>query len=263
MEAFVSAVEVWGADMLELDVHLTRDGEVVVIHDPTVDRTTDGSGAVAELTLWELRRLDAGAQWVAADGTRPFAGRGIVVPRLVDLLERLPHTRMNVEAKVRSVAAPLVEVVARAGAHRRVLLAATHESDRAHVASRYRSIGGPLGASQRQIAAFLLLARLPWLSRTPGVEALQIPIRWSVAGRVRTILTEAVLREAQRRNVAVHIWTVDDVKTMHRLLDMGVDAIQTDRPDLLAGVLAERLGRPRPAGLDGPPPFTGRTAERA
>lgn len=259
MEAFVSAVEVWGAEMLELDVHLTRDGEVVVIHDPTVDRTTDGSGVVAEMSWAELRRLDAGAQWVAEDGTLPFAGRGIEVPRLVDLLERLPHTRLNVEAKVRGVAAPLVDVVERLGAQRRVLLAATNESDRAHVAARFRSIGGPMGASRRQIAAFLLLARLPWLARTPAVEALQIPIRWPVAGRVRQILSEAVLREAHRRNVAVHIWTIDDVDTMRRLLDMGVDAIQTDRPDLLAAVLAERTGRPQPPGLEASAPVVGQT----
>jgi len=257
MEAFVSAVERWGAEMLELDVHATLDGEVVVIHDPTVDRTTNGSGEVATMTWAEIRDLDAGAAWVAEDGSRPFAGRGIGVPLLSELLDRLPDSRLNIEAKARGAAAPLVDLVRRHGAEHRVMLAAEHERDRAHVVARWR---GPLGASRRQVAGFLLVARVPWLPWTPGADALQIPIRWRVAGRVREILTPAVLREAQRRNVPVHIWTVDEPDTMRALLRLGVDAIQTDRPDLLSAVLTEVDGRPAPPGAAGPAPVIGGTA---
>lgn len=257
MVAFEDAVFRWGADMLELDVHLTKDGQVVVIHDATVDRTTDGTGAVRDMTWEELSHLDAGSRWVADDGSRPYAGREVRIPRLEELLEHFPDTRLNVEAKVREVAGPLVQLVGRHGAEERVLLAAEHERDRAHVAGRYR---GPLGASRRQIAAFLLLSRLRFLSPTPRVDALQIPEEWPVAGKVRRILTDRLLHEAHRRNVAVHVWTVDEEEDMRRLLSMGVDAIQTDRPDRLARVLHQIGGRPLPPGLRGAPPKAGRTA---
>lgn len=258
LEAFTSAVEQWGADMLELDVHLSRDGEVVVIHDPTVDRTTDASGAVADMTWSELRELDAGFRWAAADGTRPFAGTGVGLPLLRDVLERLPDTRLNVEAKVRDVAGPMVDVVRACGARDRVLLAAEHERNRAHVRSEWK---GPVGASRRQIAGFMLLARLPWLSPTPAADVLQLPPRWPVAGRVRSILTAPLVREAHRRNVPVQAWTIDDAEEMDRLLDLGVDGIQTDRPDVLARVLHRRTGRPLPpaAVLDAEQPIVGRT----
>ncbi len=259
LHAFVAAVDRWGADVLELDAHLTRDGEVVVIHDPTVDRTTDGSGPVAELTWDDIRSLDAGARWRSVGGDAPFAGRGIGVPRLSDLLERLPRTRLNIDAKAPDVAGPLVDVVRAHRAEHRVLLAAAHDRYRAAALPRWN---GPVGATRRQIAAFIVLARLPWLSPTPRADALQIPVRWPVAGRVRTILTERVVREAQRRNVPVHTWTIDDPDEMERLLDLGVDGIQTDRPDVLARILHRRTGRPLPPGAQPgePEPVVGATA---
>jgi len=259
LEAFVSAVQRWGADMLELDVHLSRDGEVVVIHDPTVDRTTDGSGAVADLTWGELRDLDAGARWESVHGERRFAGRGVGLPLLREVLERLPDTRLNVETKVRDVAGPMVDVVRACNAEHRVLLAAEHERNRVHVRSDWT---GPVGASRRQIAGFMLLTRVPWLSATPATDVLQIPPRWPVAGRVRPILTEALVREAHRRNVPVHAWTIDEAEEMDRLLDIGVDAIQTDRPDILADVLHRRTGRPLPPAArdDAAAPVVGGTA---
>jgi glycerophosphoryl diester phosphodiesterase len=259
LTAFIAAVERWGADMIELDAHVTRDGEVVVIHDPSVDRTTDGTGPVAEMTWAEVRELDAGARWRTPDGDAPFAGKGIGIPRLSDLLERLPDTRLNVDAKAPGVAGPLVDVVRSHGAEHRVLLAAEHERLRADALGRWN---GPVGATRRQIAGFMVLARLPWLAPTPRADALQIPVRWPVAGRVRTILTAGVLREAHRRNVPVHVWTIDDPDEMEHLLEMGVDAVQTDRPDLLARVLHRRTGRPLPpaAEPEAPPPVVGATA---
>ncbi|MGH7818144.1 MAG: glycerophosphodiester phosphodiesterase family protein, partial [Candidatus Binatia bacterium] len=87
-----------GAEYLELDVHATRDGVVVVIHDATVDRTTDGRGAVRDLTFGELRGLDAGFRFANAE-EHPFRGQGVRVPALRELLEELPETALNVEIK--------------------------------------------------------------------------------------------------------------------------------------------------------------------
>jgi glycerophosphoryl diester phosphodiesterase len=262
LAAFLEAVERWGADMIELDAHVTRDGEVVVIHDPTVDRTTDGVGSVAEMTWAEVRELDAGARWRTRDGQAPFAGQGLGIPRLADVLERLPDTRLNIDAKAPGVAGPLVDLVQRYDAEHRVLLAAEHERLRAEALRRWH---GPVGATRHQIAGFMVISRLPWFSFTPRADALQIPVRWPVAGRVRTLLTERVVREAHRRNVPVHAWTIDDPDEMERLLEMGVDAVQTDRPDLLARVLNRRSGRPLPPGArpDAPAPVVGATVPLA
>ena len=105
--AFRSAVETWWADMLEMDAHLTRDGQVVVIHDPTVDRTTDGTGRVADLTLREIQALDAGYRFLDGAGAYPFRGKGAVVPTLEEVLVAFPNVWVNVECKCPEVARPV------------------------------------------------------------------------------------------------------------------------------------------------------------
>ena len=244
LEAFVEAVELWGADLLELDVRLTADGHVVVIHDATVDRTTDGTGPVADHTLAALQRLDAGARFLDPLGAPSRAGRGIRVPLLAEVLERLPGVRVNAEAKCPEVAGPLRRVVEAHAATHRVLIAAEHERSR-RAARGYR---GPWGASRSQLMPFWLLHATP-LGRlyTPAVDVFQIPPR--VEGR--EVVTPRLIAEAHRRNIPVHVWTIDDPDEMRRLLALGVDSIQSDRPDRLALVLHEVTGRPLPPGLTG------------
>ncbi len=242
IEAFRSAVEEWGVDMLELDVRLSRDGQVMVIHDETVDRTTDGTGRVTDLSLGELRALDAGARFIDPQGRASFRGRGVRVPTFDALLEACPYTRMNVEAKCREVAGPLVEVIRRHGAEHRVLVAAEFEANRREA----RGFGGPWGASRSQLGPFWLLHRVPLLGTlyTPPCDVLQVPNHW----RGRRIADARFVREAHRRNIPVHVWVVDDPDEMRDWLRAGIDAIQTDRPDLLARVLHEETGRPLPPG---------------
>lgn len=242
LTAFVEAVEVWGAEMLELDVRLSADGHVMVVHDETVDRTTDGSGPVAQMTRDDLQALDAGARFVDPRGRRSRAGQGIRIPTLEEVLVRLPHVRLNVEAKCREVARPLMDLVLGHGAQERVLLAAEHERNREPA----RSYPGPRGASRSQLLPFWLLHATPlsWLY-TPDVDALQVPPSY----RGRRVVSRRFVEEAHRRNIAVHVWTIDDPAQMRRLLALGVDAIQTDRPDVLARVLHEFVGRPLPPAL--------------
>lgn len=242
LEAFRLAVEGYDADMLELDCRLTRDGEVAVIHDATVDRTTDGSGPVREFTAHELQALDAGHRFVDGDGHHPFRGKGVRVPLLRELLEDLPPVRLNVDCKCDRVAGPLVAVIRDAGAEDRVLVAAEHEANRRAV----RGYPGPWGASRAQLRRFYLLHRLPFGGfYTPRADVFQIPEAWEG----RQILTPRFLAEAHRRNIPVQIWTVDREEDMRRLLAMGVDGIQTDRPDRLARVLHQETGRPLPPAL--------------
>jgi len=243
LAAFESAVADWGVDMLEMDVRLTADGHVVVIHDDTVDRTTDGSGAVRDMTLAELRGLDAGYRFRDLEGEPSFRGCGVGLSTFEEVLEACPGVWINVEAKERAVARPLVEIILRRGEQHRVLVAAEHERNRRDV----QDYPGPRGASRRDCLLFWLLHRLPGGSAyTPGVDAFQVPERF----KGHRVLTPRLIAEAHRRNIPVHVWTVDDPEDMARLLSWGADAIQTDRPDLLSAVLVEACGRPAPPGAD-------------
>jgi glycerophosphoryl diester phosphodiesterase len=239
--AFRQAVETWWADMLEMDAHLTRDGHVVVIHDPTVDRTTNGSGRVADLTLSEIQALDAGYRFQDANDTHTFRGRGAIVPTMDEVLAALPGVRITVECKCAEVAKPLVDVIAKHGAQDRVLIAAEREEMRRGA----RGYPGPWGVSREQGLLFWLLHRLPGGSPyVPMADMLQVPEIW----KGRRIVTPRFIREAHRLNIPVQVWTVNTTDDMRRLLDWGVDGIQTDRPDLLSALLVERGSRPAPPG---------------
>jgi glycerophosphoryl diester phosphodiesterase len=239
LAAFRSAVEDWGADMLELDVRLTRDGHVVVLHDDTVDRTTEGSGAVADMSLEQLRELDAGYNFLDLDGRPSFRGHGVRVPTLRELFEACPHVWLNVEIKEEAVAGPLLELIRDCGEGHRVLVAAAHEKHR----SDARGHTGPWGANGWQVALFWLLCRLPGRrGYTPRADVLQVPETW----RGYRVVSPRFIQEAHRRNIPVHVWTVDEPEDMRRLLVWGVDAIQSDRPDLLSEVLVDVADRPLP-----------------
>ena len=244
MTAFRRAIEDWDADMLEMDVHLTADGQVVVLHDETVDRTTDGTGAVRGMPWDAVRRLDAGYRFRDSAGEFPYRGRGVRIPLFDEVLRDLPHMRIMVEPKVAEAAGPLVEVIRARDAEHRVLIGALFEPTRVDA----RGYGGPWGASRNQVLPFWLWHRIPGRWYVPAVDAFQIPEEW---GRHR-VVTPAFVRAAHRANIPVHVWTVDDPDDMRRLLDWGVDGIQTDRPDLLADVLTEVAGRPpAPARVKG------------
>ncbi len=241
LAAFHQAVDDWDADMMELDVHATADGECVVIHDPTVDRTTDGTGRVDQMTLAELRRLDAGYRFTSDGGkTYPFRGRGVRIPTIAEVLEALPETRLTVEIKVGAAQEPLFDAIRRANATERVIVAAASDESR----TLFAEYPGPSSASSRQVLRFYILYRLGlsrlWVPPVPPVVAVQIPDTRDG----REYLTPRLIRAFHARGLAVHIWTVDDLATMKRLLDWGVDGIVTDRPDRLADLLSERGTRP-------------------
>jgi glycerophosphoryl diester phosphodiesterase len=159
------------------------------------------------------------------------------IPKLDEVLEAFPSARLNVEAKDRWSAESMVRIIRRHGAEARVLVAAEWERNRRAV----RGYPGPWGASRRHLTFFLILNRIPFgRLYTPGCDALQVPEKH----KGLRILTRGFIREAHRRNLPIHVWTVDDPEDMTRLLDWGGDGIQSDRPDLLARVLTDRAGRP-------------------
>jgi glycerophosphoryl diester phosphodiesterase len=229
-----------GADALELDIQTTREGEIVVIHDTTVDRTTNGSGPVSAYSLDELRWLDAGYRFTPDGGrTYPYRGQGIAVPRLREVFERFAGLRVNIDLKESSPARErrLWELIQECGAEDRVLVAS---GDLHEPIVRFRRLEGgrvATSASAREIRAFILAVGAHvsgWLR--PAYDALQVP---EVYRNIR-LVSRRTVAAAHRRGLAVHVWTVDERADMERLLDLGVDGIMTDRPDVLAQVLAGR-----------------------
>jgi glycerophosphoryl diester phosphodiesterase len=245
LTAFAQALEWWRADILEMDVQPTRDGEVVVTHDPIVDRTTDGTGPVSDRTLDEIRALDAGYRFTPDGGeTYPYRDRGVAISTFAEVLAAFPHARVNVEIKDGRAQERVWEVVHEAGATHRVLIAAENRDNR----SRFDRYPGPVSASAQELRAFYIRHRLHLaVLYRHRVDALQMP-EWYGD---RQVLGPRLVREAHAANVAVHVWTVDETDDMRRLLSWGVDGLVTDRPDRLARVLHDLIGRPLPPG---PPP---------
>lgn len=236
LEAFRGAVRA-GADGLELDVHLTRDGRVVVIHDDTLDRTTNGVGLVRDKTLAEIERLDAGYRFTE-DGSYPYRGKGLQIPTLDEVFREFPGLAVNVEIKEDQprVEEAVLRVIRKAEAEERTLVA----SQRHAVIKRFREISGgeiDTSASGREIRVFSLLSRLRLESLLrPAYDALQVPVRY----RGVDVLTPEFLAAAHSRGVRVDAWTVDEPGEMRRLLDMGVDVIMTNRPGTLQEALKQR-----------------------
>jgi glycerophosphoryl diester phosphodiesterase len=238
IEAFRLAVEA-GAGGLELDVHMTRDGHIVVIHDATVDRTTNGSGAVSEMILDELRRLDAGHNFSPEGGpARPYRGRGVRVPTLGEVLEEFPVGAVNIEIKAGTtgIEETVLGVLREAKALGRVLVVSTPH----HIVKHFRKVSGgnvSTGASRWEIGVFYIASRLR-LERLvrPAYDALQVPLRHKGI----PVVTPRFLRAAHARGVRVDAWTINQADEMRCLLDLGVDVIMTDRPGTLAEVLKRR-----------------------
>jgi glycerophosphoryl diester phosphodiesterase len=238
IEAFRLAVET-GAGGLELDVHLTRDGHIVVIHDATVDRTTSGTGAVSEMTLDELRSLDAGHNFSPEGGpTRPYRGRHVRVPTLEEVLEGFPVVAVNIDIKAGTpgIEEKVLGVLREANALGRALVVSTSHD----IVKRFRKVSGghvSTGASRWEIGVFYVSSRfrLERLVR-PAYDALQVPLKH----RGIPVVTPRFVRAAHARGVRVDAWTINQAEEMRRLLDLGVDVIMTDRPGTLAEVLENR-----------------------
>ncbi len=231
-----------GAGGLELDVHLTSDGRVAVIHDDSVNRTTDGAGLVREMTFREVQSLDAGYRFTPDEGaTYPYRGRGVRVPELGEVFREFPDYKVNIDIKEAQpgIEAAVLRIIEEAGAGDRVLVV----SEMPDVLERFRELSGgrvSTGASRREIEVFYRLSRLRLESLLcPAYAALQVPVRH---GRYE-LVTPRFLEAAHSRGVRVDVWTIDDPDEMRRLLGLGVDVIMTNRPEALEGVLAGLPGQ--------------------
>jgi glycerophosphoryl diester phosphodiesterase len=243
MVSFQHAMEL-GVDILEMDIHATQDGVLVAIHDDTVDRTTDGAGKVKELTFAEIQQLDAGHYWSNDDGvTYPYRGQGIQISALSEVFEAFPGMRMNIEIKQVDppIAEPLCQMIRHYGQSERVLVASFRQE--AMLAFRAACPEVATSMVQAEIQPFWIWNQfgLAAVHQTPAnAHAFQVPLRsrLPVLGQV-DVLSPRFMRAAHRHNIQVHAWTIDDPEVMSRLIEMGIDGIITDRPDLML----ELLGR--------------------
>jgi glycerophosphoryl diester phosphodiesterase len=236
LDAFAAGLKA-GADRLELDVHASADGQVVVIHDATLDRTTDGTGPVKTLPVAALERLDAGYHFRAPDGTYPYRGRGLGIPTLAALLVAFPDVPLNIEIKQAEppIVGAVLAVLDRFGARERTLLAAEEGDIMAEIRSAAPDVLTSFSAPD--VADFVFRLRDGRLDdyRAAGI-ALQVPPEYGGT----PIVTPALVAEAHARDLEVHVWTINDEPEMERLLDLGVDGLMSDFPARAAAVLRGR-----------------------
>jgi glycerophosphoryl diester phosphodiesterase len=232
MEAFSGAVAL-GYRHLETDLHLSRDGILVCLHDPTLDRTTDGSGAVSEMTFAELSKLDAGYRHRDANGAS-FRGKGIRIPSLEEAVLAFPEAAFVVDLKAERLVDPLYDLIDRLGLHDRLIVGSF--SDRR--LEEFRAVAGSRVATSTGAAlsrSWVLASRVGRGVRCDA-RALQLPRR----SRGVRVIDRRLVHAAHSLGLQVHVWTVNRPVEMTELLDLGVDGIITDRPDLLKEVLLER-----------------------
>ncbi len=234
LEAFKYSAEM-GVDFLELDAHSTADGTLVVMHDGSIDRTTDGRGKVSDYTLAELKKLDAGYLFTNDNGaTFPFRGKGIRIPTLQEIFDAFPQMKFNIEPKQAfpSIITPLCEMVRAHNLTDRIIVGSFRQT----AISEFRAACPEVAtsASPAEVSEFLAMQKTGIAaSYSPPFQALQIPVN---AGFLN-VVNQDFIEAAHKQNIQVHVWTINDADEMRRLLDLGVDGIMTDYPDRLLDLL--------------------------
>lgn len=227
-----------GVDMIELDLRLSADEHLVVFHDTTLERTTNGRGAVAQYRLDQLQQLDAGYRWSADGGqSYPYRGQGIRIPSLAEVIDRLPRQAKVLEIKAADAGIEdrLCALLTETGQLDRVIVGSHHERALRH----FRNLCPSVATSADPTSVRLLLA-LDWLGLSqllsPSYQALMIPEQHGMI----TVANPNLLLRAHERGLHVQLWTINEQPTMRRLLDLGADGLITDYPDRAL----QLLGRP-------------------
>ena len=238
MAAFEHAAEL-GVDMLEMDIHSTQDGVLVVIHDATVDRTTDGSGAVLDFTFEELQTLDAGYHWPTLGdhpqaGEYPYRGQGITIPALEEVFQAFPDYPMTIEIKQAepSITQPFCDLLRDYDMTDQVIVPSFHDE----VTLEFREVCPEVATAgtEAEIREFYTLSfRGELEGYEPFAAAFQVPESYGGL----PITTPQFVADAQSFGIEIQVWTINEVEDMERLIELGVDGIMTDYPDRLLALL--------------------------
>ena len=233
LEAAVRSAQA-GADVIELDVHLTADGHLVVIHDPTIEATTNGTGAIGDMTLAEIQAFDAGVAFRDASGAASFAGKGVVVPTLRAVFEALPEARYLIEIKPDDPALErrLCDLVRAYALEARTMVGSFHLT----ALERFREVCPEVATSmaESEVETFVYLHKIGLANLAPlKGSAVQVPLE---ASGIK-VLTRSLIGVAHARGLEVHAWTINDPEVMERLIGMGIDGLITDYPGRALKVL--------------------------
>ncbi|GAA5502525.1 glycerophosphodiester phosphodiesterase [Deinococcus xinjiangensis] len=226
-----------GVDMLDMDMHSTKDGVLVLSHDDTLDCLTDRVGKISELTYAEVGQADAGYRLTPAGASGfPFRGQGVTLPKVRDILTTFPTFPMTIEIKEArpSVAQPFCDLLRETHMTAKVIVASF--SDLAMNESRAACPEVTTSMTEKELKPLVILSKvgLARFAKAAGQVA-QVPVR---SGSIE-IVTPSFVRAMHARGIAVHVWTINDEPEMRRLAALGVDGIMSDRPDLLKKVLSE------------------------
>ncbi len=240
MAAFQYAVDI-GVDVLEMDVHSTADGVLVTIHDATVDRTTDGTGRVNDMTFAELQQLDAGYDWPTLEEEshrtdRPYRGQGITIPALEEVFTTFPQMRMIIEIKQTEppIAQQLCDLLRAHGLAEQVIIASFHPEPMQEF--RAACPESATAAVEDEIRPFFIPSTLGLSGAyAPPARAFQVP---EYSGGLH-VVTPRFIEDARAKNVVVQPWTINSEAQMRTMIELGVNGIMTDYP----ARLLELLGR--------------------
>ncbi|HNN14168.1 MAG TPA: glycerophosphodiester phosphodiesterase [Anaerolineales bacterium] len=234
MFAYENAVKI-GVDVLEMDIHITSDGTLVLMHDETVDRTTDGIGEIESMTLDEIKQLDAGYDWSPDNGsTFPFRGQGLKVATLEEVFSAFPDKRMTIEIKKTNISMtkPFCDLIREHSMQDKVLVASFHDDRLKEFRMECPEVA--TSSAKNETTLYVLLTKVFLGSfYSPKFYSLQVP---EESGGI-TVMTESFVQAAHASNLAVEPWTINDEETMRKFIEWGVDGIITDRPDILLDVL--------------------------
>lgn len=227
-DAFDMAAALPDVHALETDVHMTKDGVIVVSHDPDVDRMADGKGMIRDMTLAELQSLDMGYQFSEDGESYPFRGKGCRYMTLEEMITRYPQHIINIDIKQHDtvVVDQFVALMQKHDMQQRIVVGSFDEA----TVKRVRQLmpGVATCATYREVLSFFLLNKVGLAGRwRHGCVAMQIPEK---EGRL-TVITPSFIKNLQVHGVQVHVWTVNETRDMQRLLGWGVDGLITDFPE--------------------------------
>lgn len=241
MAAFDNAAQL-NVDMFEFDTHMTSDGHLVVIHDPTVERTTDGTGRINDMTLEEVQALDAGYNFVDQNGKYDFRDKEVSIPTVEEVFEKYPQMRHLIEIKdtndpqfYEPIIQELWRLVQKHNMEDNVMVGSFDH----RIIERFEEVTWgriPIGAGEEEVRSFVK-RHVPYLNglAPTAVDSLQLPTE----GEGFDLTTNNIIQSAGKRNMSIYYWTINDERTMRELIAKGVDGIITDYPDRLRKVLTE------------------------
>ena len=245
LAAFSKALQV-GADMFEYDVHMTKDGHLIASHDPSVDRVTTGTGLINEMTLAEIKQLDAGDKFVDLDGNRPYQGQGITLATVEEIFQAFPKQRAVIELKdtndpvlYEAMVQEMWRIVQKHRMEDKVIVASFDHA----INRRFKKISHgrvAIGAGESEATHYIvkMVLRLNALAKTDS-QALQLPLKQKGIN----LTQRQIVKGARRQGLDIYYWTVNDPATMRALIRKGVDGIMSDNPALLQQIMNEELGR--------------------